>query len=187
MCWKTKWDKIYRGYYLVCVSPLHHKRQLLFSSPTRVYLYRIVGVQQLPHLKWSKTNWTYIWPRLNLTLLGTLYFYIHLFSAIFTDQQPVIQNVCKKQEKEVWSCFRKAKRQTKIQSSAYWALTVCGGHPLAIVSKSSQCHIEVWDYLRKYSIWQTENWTENWRLIHSKHTQSSFLWFNPRGKDYFCF
>lgn len=29
-------------------------------------------------------------------------------------------------------------------------LTVCGRYSVAIVGKSCQCHIKVWDYLRKY-------------------------------------
>lgn len=116
----------------------------------------------------------------------TLYRYIYLFSAIFTDQQPVIQNVCKKQVKQVWSCFRKAHdkktaSQTKSQLSGYCALTVCGGHPLAIVGKSSQCHIKVWDYLRKY-----DNLELKKRYTANTHSTVSFG-SNPGGKDYFCF
>lgn len=43
-------------------------------------------------------------------------------------------------------------------------LTVCGGDSVAIVGKSCQCHIKIWDYLSKYDRWISHIVTQNNRL-----------------------
>lgn len=40
-------------------------------------------------------------------------------------------------------------------------LTMSGGHPLAIVSKSGQCHIKVRNYLRKQHILSLQIYLHN--------------------------